>query len=386
MKENQKKISEEEKLKFQIEKLQEDFNLVKKEIKANFNKIFVNSKNDLYHYIAREIKNECDIQTLLDFLYDKKIIDQKKFSEYRKESKLFQSFKDENNNIYKLANYFRELENNFNLDPSQNPAEFVSNSNLVIQRERFLYKKEKMLERGYEEDSEAVKNVDEQIKEFNDLISKTKNLNKKKIKGEKYYLKKEEAEEIYQSFINKKEEALERIRELPILDNKIHLEPENKSLYYEALSNYWFGNFNASICMLSIFTESFLKEIWYYKYKEHYEKELENLVNDCYSNELISENEKKFLQELREYIRNNYIHSNLHKIIPDVVIPAYMVSLNGEHKPKPTYLTSEKLPTLRSILKPDIDKERARKLIIELVKIIESITTKNYEFQYKQEK
>jgi hypothetical protein len=364
------------------EKEFEDF---REEVKRVFDKLFVNGKNELYNYIAREIKNECDIQTLLDFLYDKKIIDQKEFIEHRKDSRLFQSFKDENNNVYKFAKYFKDLSNNINPDSIKNPSEYVSISNRIIQRERFLYKKEKMLKRGFSEESEEVKGLNGQIKEFDELIKNYGDFDKRKIKKEEYFLKKEDAEKIYNSFISKRDEVIERIRELPILNDKIHLEPENKSLFYEALSNYWFGNFNASICMLSIFVESFLKEIWYYKKKINYEKELENLINDCCAERFISDSEKKFLQELREYVRNNYIHANLHKIIPEMVVPAYVVDLTGKDKPKPTYLTADKLPTLRSIVKTDIDKEMARSLIIELSKVVESITTRNYEFQYKQE-
>lgn len=369
-------------------KLKKEFDSFKAEIKIIFDKIdkiFINGKSELYHYLAREIKNECDIQTLLDFLYDKKVIDQMEFSEHKKKSKLFNSFKDENNNIYKMGEYLQNLSNNFNQGSMENPTEFVSAANLAIQRERFLYKKEKMLERGFSPESEEIKGLNDQIKEFDDLMSSPGNFDKRKIKEEEYFLKKEDAEKIYSSFVDKKDEILDRIRQLPIIDNKIHLEPENKSLYYETISNFWFGNFNASICMLSILIESFLKEIWYYKKKEHYENDLENLINNCFSEGFISEQEKKYLHELRGYIRNNYIHANIHKIIKEVVVPAYIISLTGEHEPKPTYLTAEQLPALRSIMKPDIDKENARKLIIEIVKLVENITTRNYDFQHKKE-
>lgn len=377
-------MNENEKLKFQFENIKKDFEELKKEMKKGFDKTFVNGKSDLYNYLAREIKNECDIQTLLDFLYDKKIISRKEFSKHRENSRLFQSFKDENNNIYKFSKYFQDIENNFNLDALENPSKFVSITNLFFQKDRFLYKKEKMLKEGYKEDSEEIKNIEGHIKEFDELINRTQNFDKKKIKNEDYFLKKEEAEKIYDSFLDKKEEILERIRELPLVENKFHLEPENKSLYYESISNYWFGNFNASICMLSIFIESFLKEIWYYKKREHYEGELSDLINDCHREEHISEQEKIYLHQLREFIRNNYIHSNWHKLISEVVVPIYLIDLTGKEKPKPTYTTAEKLPTLRSIVKTDIDKERARKLIIEIVKIIEEITTRNYEFQQKK--
>jgi hypothetical protein len=379
------KISENEKLKFQFENLKKEFEELKEEISKGFNKVFINNKSDIYNYIAREIKNECDIQTFLDFLYDKKIINRKEFSEHRGNSRLFQSFKDENNNVYKFAKYFQDLENNFNIDALENPSKFASVTNLFFQKDRFLYKREKMLKEGYKEDSEEIKNLDEHLKEFDELIKKTGDFDKKKIKNEEYFLKKDEAERIYNSYSENKAEILERIRELPLVENKFHLEPENKSLYYESISNYWFGNFNASICMLSIFIESFLKEIWYYKKRKHYDGELSDLINDCCKNEFISELEKKYLQQLREFIRNNYIHSNWHKIILEVVVPVYLVDLTGKEKPKPTYTTAERLPTLRSIVKTDIDKERAKKLIIEIVKIIESITTKNYEFQHKKE-
>jgi hypothetical protein len=241
-----------------------------------------------------------------------------------------------------------------------------------------------MLKEGYKEDSEEIKHLDECISEFDELIKKTQDFDKKQIKNEDFFLKKEDAEKIYDSFSEKKEEVLERIRELPLIENKFHLEPENKSLYYESISNYWFGNFNASICMLSIFIESFLKEIWYYKKRKHYERELSDLINDCHTEKYISEQEKNYLHQLREFIRNNYIHSNWHKLISEVVVPVYLVDLTGKEKPKPTYTTAEKLPALRSIVKTDIDKERARRLIIEIVKITEVIITRNYEFQTKK--
>jgi hypothetical protein len=63
-----KEISENEKLGFQFENIKRDFEELKKEIEKGFNKVFINSKSDLYNYLAREIKNECDIQTLLDFI------------------------------------------------------------------------------------------------------------------------------------------------------------------------------------------------------------------------------------------------------------------------------------------------------------------------------
>ncbi len=367
------------------EKLKKEFYEFRKGIGEIIDKIMIGQKLEFYHYLAREIKNECDVQTLLDYLYENKIIDQKEFLEFRKKSKLFQSFKDENNNIYKIAEYFSSLKNSANVESIQNPAEFVSASNLAIQRERFLYKKEKMLGRGFSEESEEIKGLNAQIKEFDELMSAPKDLHKRMIKEEEYFLKKEEAEKMYNSFLAKKDEIIDRMRQLPLINDRIHLEAENKSLYYETISNFWFGNFNASICMLSIFIESFLKEIWFYKKKEHYEAELENLINDCHSQGFIGDQEKKYLQELREFIRNNYVHSNLHKIIPEVVVPAYMISLKGEHPPKPTYLTAENLPALRSIMKPDIDKEKARKLIIEAVKLVEKITTRNYDFQHKKE-
>ena len=378
------KMSDSEKLNFQISQLRNEFEDLKKELKTGLDRLFIKNKSELYNYIAREIKNECDIQTLLDFLYYKKIISRKEFSEHRKKSKLFQSFKDENNNIYKFAKYFQDLEDNPNLISNENPSEFVSATNLIIQKERFLYKKERMLSEGYKADSDEIKNIEKEIEEFDSLIKQFGDFNKKRIKNEEYFLKREEADLIYGSFLNKKEETIDRIRELPLLESRVHLEPENRSLYYETISNYWFGNFNASICMLSIFIESFLKEIWYYKRKIHYEEKLENLINDCKTEGFISGQEKKFLQELREFVRNNYIHSNLHNIIQEVIVPGYLVDLTGKEKPKPTYLTAERLPVIRSIVKTDIDKKRAKSLIIEIVKVIESITTKNYEFQQKE--
>ena len=52
-------------------------------------------------------------------------------------------------------------------------------------------------------------------------------------------------------------------------------------------------------------------------------------------------------------------------------------------KPQPTYLTPEKLPMIRHIAKSNIDKERSRKLLTNIAKLVEDITTRNYEFQEK---
>lgn len=370
----------------EFEKLKIEFETFRRDITTIFNKLFINSKGELYSYIAREIKNECDIQTLLDFLYDEGIIDQKEFSEHRKKSALFQGYKDENNNIYNMSKYIQDLETNFRPDLIENPSNFVSVANLLAQRQRFIYKKGKMLQRGFAEDSKEINEINQQIIELDNLLKKQKSYDTKRIKDEEYYLKIIDAEKIYGSIIKNKEEIINRIRKVPLIDSKFHLEAHNKSLYYEVVSNYWFGNFNASICMLSIFVESFLKELWYYKKKEHYEGEFENLIEDCLKLEILNELEKKFLQELREYVRNNYIHMSLHKIIKDAVVPAYEVSLDGKYKPKKTYLTAEKMPVLRSLLKTEVDKERSRELIIEVVKLVENVTTRNYDFQIKKEK
>ncbi len=66
--------------------------------------------------------------------------------------------------------------------------------------------------------------------------------------------------------------------------NDLQLEPACKSLYYEVKVNYWLGNFNASIILLSVFMESFLKEKYYLKNKRTSEDTLIPLINTCYLN------------------------------------------------------------------------------------------------------
>lgn len=364
-------------LKRRIEDLEKNLKRLVSEINKNMVEISFYPKIDLFFYLAREIKNECDFDLLKEYLIEKNIIQNfEEYVKFRKDHKLFQTYQDENKNAIKLLEHFKSMINNPSPDTSL--INYINGSNLIIIENRFKIKKQILLERGFKENSEIVREMDKLIAEIQKDMAILKKDKDEIIVDKEYYVKKEDAEQIYSNLFAKKDEIIKRIRELPLM-SETHLEPHNKSIYYETISNYWFGNFNASICMLSVLLESFLKEIYYYKTREHFDGTTAPLINKCRTKELITEDEKIQLIGFTETIRNKYLHASLNQILTDAIVPAYKLDLtNPSKKPEPTYITAENLPTIRSIVKQDVDKIRSRKLIIQSVKLIEQIAKKNY--------
>ena len=357
-----------EQLKRRLEQLEKNQKILISQINQSMVEISFYPKIDLFYYLIREIKNECDFDLLKEYLLDKKIIpNPEDYVKFRKEHKLFRTYNDEKTNTNKLLEHFKSMIRNPSPDISL--FNYVNKSNLIIIQNRFKIKKQILLDRGFKEDSEEVKEIDKIIVEIQKDIESLE---------KEYYVKKEDAERIFTNLFSKKDEMVERIRELPLM-YEIHLEPHNKSLYYETISNYWLGNFNASICMLSVLLESFLKEIYYFKEKENSDDTMEPLINKCRTKELITDDEKILLVGFTDTIRNKYLHASLNKILPDIIVPAYKIDLaNPSKKPEPTYIIAENLPTIRSIVKYDVDKIRSKELILKSVKLIEEIVKRNY--------
>lgn len=333
--------------------------------------------SELYSYIAREIKNEADIDVLKEFLIEKGNIDYKEYMSFRKEHKLMKTYADENRNALSVHEIFQKEGANPNAEISC--VSYVNNSNLIIFKNRLQLKKQLALERGLDEGSEDIKEIDELIKRLQDQLNEASSQNTQPVKEKQYYTKLADANKIFENtFIDKKDEIIERIRQIPLM-NDLQLEPACKLLYYEVMVNYWAGNFNASIILLSVFMESFLKEKYYLKNKRTSEDTLIPLINTCYRENIVDESEKATLTNFAETVRNTYIHSNFRKIIPDVTTQACKINFNNKSNPELTYVTGRDLPTLIDIQKLEQDKEAARNLIIEMLKIASNIDKRFWE-------
>ncbi|AKB36125.1 hypothetical protein MSSAC_1535 [Methanosarcina siciliae C2J] len=329
---------------------------------------------NLFSYLAREIKNEATVDLLIEYLVHIGVIDYKSFVEFKQKNPLMKTYIDENKNALKICNFFNSPECTTSTETQL--YDYINNSNLIIQKQRFVIKKQLLLERGFDEGSKEVKEIDESIMRYITEINKSEKTPPNKEK--EYYLKKSEATEIYNGyFTNKEEDIIERIREIPLL-KEIHFEPECKALYSEAIHNYWIGNFNASIVLLSVFLESYLKEQYYFKTKKDTDETLNPLIDTCFNLEIINSEQKDFLSQFADNVRNNYIHARYHKLITDITIPLAKIDLESHSEPELTYGTSEEFPFLTHLAKIEKDKSDSKKLIIEIAKFVMSIS-KSYD-------
>ena len=327
--------------------------------------------SELYFYIAREIKNEADIDTVKEFLIEKGYIDYKEYLSFRTENKLMKTYVDENINAISVHDIFQK--EGANPTAEINCVSYVNNSNQIIFKHRLQLKKELALKRGLDKDSEHIKEIDEMIKNLQDQINERYSKNTQSVKEKEYYVRLADANQIFENtFIDKKDEIIERMRQIPLM-NDLQLEPACKSLYYEVKVNFWIGNFNASIILLSVFMESFLKEKYYFKNNRITEDTLNPLIDTCFRENIVDESENAVLKSFAETVRNIYIHSNFHKIIPDVTTQACRIDFNNSSNTELTYVTAEDLPTLRDIQKLEQDKEASRNLIIKMLEITSNI-------------
>lgn len=371
--------SEDEQLLKRLESLEKN---VKLNFSANGKYLHEISRSyffNIYYYLAREIKNEASIDLLIEYLVDTGQIDFKNFIEFKQKNPLMKTYIDENKNALKMLNFFNSPE----CTPSTETQLFtyVNNSNLLIQKKRFEIKKQLLLERRYDKDSKEVTEIDELIMSYRNEIKYEKAT---PLEEREYYLKKLKAKEIYDSyFTDKNEDIIDRIREIPLLD-EIHFEPSCKALYFESISNYWMGNFNASIVLLSVFLESYLKEQCYFNTKKISDETLTPLIDTCFNLNIINSGQKDYLSRFAESVRNNYIHARNHKIVTDVTLPIAMIDFNSPSKPELSYGTSEEFPFLIDLAKIGKDKDDSKTLIIEIAKIVMDIS-KSYDKLSKEE-
>lgn len=363
-------------LKKRVEMLEKNFQQLVKQLNTNNRLSIIQSKSELYYFVARAVKNESEIDMIKEFLIERGNFNYLDYHDFRKDSELLRTYVDENKMFLELIDYYEKLKTNPDL--RNNVGEYISGSNLVVIKNRIQIKRANAIKRGMLEKSEPIKELDNQIAEVDTSMKLLFQKKKEEVTGQDYFVKKEDAEKIFENISTQKEQIIERIRQVPLLDD-LQMEPQNRLLYYEVISNYWFGNFNASIILLSVLVESFLKEIYFFKEGQHSEETLSPLIEICNQKGIITQSEKCPLSKFADTVRNTYLHGNIHRIVEKITLPAYKIDLtNPSAPPEPTYVTEDSLPTIRSIAKTEIDKMRSRKMIIEIIKMLSAISKRIY--------
>ena len=363
----------------QIEKRQ-------KRIVSDFNKALsksiLSALIETYQYVTRGIKNEHDLTILTEYLIDNDIVrDLPRYLEYKNEHKLTKTFRDESQNALDVRNYYiSQLENpGAPLDYSKIHY-FNDFLNHIIWKRLLLFK-ELLIERELPEDSEYVKKIEKQITDIAQIMNSDENEDSKDTKD---FIKKKEARQIFGDIISKKEEIIKRMRELPLFSD-VNLELNTKMIYGEVLHNYWFGQFNASICLLSVFLEGFLRDVYYFKENEHYNKTLVQLINICKNKKIITQEEQRYLLDFADKVRNKYLHRRIEEIIPNVVTAGVKLSFGDTPTESDlTYLTADTLPPLRDMVKENVDKKLSKDLIINIGECIKIISERTYSYGYEK--
>lgn len=129
-------------------------------------------------------------------------------------------------------------------------------------------------------------------------------------------------------FTEKREIAQSLINELPVLDKRI-ANATISSLYEEISESFIFGLYGSAITLSVILLELALKyKLYQYRLEndpnynwDHIEKiEFGHVAKLLFENSLLSEKEKKQLDDFRQKVRNPYIHYNIKKLIADIEI------------------------------------------------------------------
>jgi len=357
-----------EEIEKRIQTLEKNQEKLDTSIKKILGRILFVPRSELFHYVARAVKNECNLDLLKEYLIENDIIDYEKYMQFWKDHELTRTYQDENRKALTLKKHFLSMLKN--PAPDETLLNYVNHSNLLIYKKRLETQRKILLERGIEKDSEYVKGLDDSIDEIKREIGSMQKEKSEPIKQRDYYVKKVKAQEIFENIVSKRDEIVERIREMPSISD-IHLEPNNKLLYDEVISSYWFGKFNASICMLCVLLESFLREIYNLRTREFFNGTFRPLINKCKSEKYITEDEQSHLLAFADDIRNKYLHARLNEILTEITVETVKIdfTISGK-KSESTYSTEESLPALRDMFKPDLDRYRSKELIIKWVEII----------------
>jgi hypothetical protein len=315
------------------------------------------------------------------FLSEKGIINNQEYVDYFRSSPIGQNFNQE-------ILIYQEILNDIASDEYKNPKNlsFMETKKHFreIELTQISVNRMKMMIKRLEKLS-GQKDRIEELKKAVDISEKAiKKLFDEKIKSEKKWenqtiTKLEDASKIINDyFSNNMNEFIERYRYLPINDITTHLEPYIKQLYAEAKQLYWLGRYNACIIICCVILEALLKDIIKIKEKKpSIEWEFDVVINHCRAKEYIDEKDKIWLIYVKDRFRNPYLHANLEKILPLIMVPGVAI---GTDNPTVQMITTKTIPTLRDIVKPDLDKEQSILLFKETHNFIKKISEKHFDF------
>lgn len=202
-------------------------------------------------------------------------------------------------------------------------------------------------------------------------------------------------------FAREKDYIVDRLGKLPSDDLSIYAEPRLRKLYHETYFLVSLGMHNASIVMCGVLLEALLKEVIYNKAG----KELSDIVgeknanlgraiNFCYYKRYITENDQIWLKEVKDDIRNKYLHSNVGTISKGAVFevwsifhktPEELLSILQDIRsgkielPPPKLMTGDDLRVISDIAKGQIDEKRSLPFFLEVDKFVREIIKKHFE-------
>jgi transposase len=145
-------------------------------------------------------------------------------------------------------------------------------------------------------------------------------------------------------------------------------------LYEDCYYNLLIGRYNASIILMGVLLEAFMKERIALKCGIDFTKPYGPCLNKIEKEKLIEKNDIEYLRKFKNEIRNPYQHSDEKKILEGRFVPVWPMQFNGKFsiekmekfmkkvkskQLKPILLPAAEIPALRSIAKQTYDKNKA---------------------------
>lgn len=193
-----------------------------------------------------------------------------------------------------------------------------------------------------------------------------------------------------------KEYIIDRLKKLPSEGFPYYPGPRIVKLWLETyhLASMFFHN--ATICMCGVLLEALLKETIFLKRN----MELADIVGKknadfgraisfCKKEGYISKDEAKWLEEIKDEIRNPYLHSNIREITEGRALPGWVIDSTPKDlrnkiesiqsgKIKPVKLTGHECRVIDDVLKGIIDEERSLPLFLEVDKFVRRIVKRHF--------
>ena len=315
------------------------------------------------------------------FMYDKKMIDSQEYVNYCKNHPSAQNF---NQEIQIYQDILQDIESDDYKNPRNHSFMETKKQFRQLELAQIQVNRMKLLIERLEKlqgQDKTVEDLKKAAKELEGQIQKLmqENLSSKKKEEKEAITKKEDATKIINEYWEKnKNNFIERYRYLPIFDITTHLEPYIKQLYFEAKELYWLGRYNACIIICCVLLEAMLKDIIKLKEgKQKVEMEFEEVIKHCKEKGYIDETYKKWLIEVKDRFRNPYLHANLEQILPHIMVPGVAI---GTSNPDVQIITTQTIPTLRDIQKPEFDREQSLVLFKEVHKFVKKMSEEHFDY------